>query len=148
VTHLIAATIAAVLLILVGCTTAPNETEPTRPPSPSPTYSTAQEIVADLRKEGFEASDPTPADPGYVEEVGGHRWDLKISKGKRRSDGINIFPNLEALGMWVELSKSFGGIAVTGDVWAVTLETDGGYRDDSLELAPKIANALGGEVQK
>jgi hypothetical protein len=148
----LAALAAAALLILAGCASGrTGPLTPSAPPttaSPTSTSRTAEAIVADLRTEGFEASDPKPADPGYVEDVGGHSWDLKIGKGKGRSDGINIFPNPEALGMRVELSKSFGGIAVTGDVWAVSLETDGGYRDASLELASKIAEALDGEVQK
>jgi hypothetical protein len=42
-------------------------------------------VAAALRTEGFAASNPKPADPGYVEDVGGHSWDLKIGEGKGRS---------------------------------------------------------------
>jgi hypothetical protein len=40
-----------------------------------------------------------------------------------------------------------GGIAVTGDIWAISLESDAD-RQASLELAPQVAETLGGAVQK
>ncbi len=48
--------------------------------------------------------------------------------------------------MWVELSKSFGGIAVTGDVWAISLSSAAEDRKASKALAHKIARVLGGTV--
>lgn len=60
-----------------------------------------------------------------------------------------MFPNPEALAAWIPLSKSFGGVAVTGDTWAVSLPTSAeGARDDSKRLAPKVADALDGTVQQ
>jgi hypothetical protein len=100
-----------------------------------------------LRAEGFKVSKPVAGEPGFVEEVGGTSWNITIGNDKNRSDGINLFPNSETLATWVEISKSFGGIAVTGDAWAVSLSTDSKYRKSSMALAPKIAEVLGGSVQ-
>ena len=36
------------------------------------------------------------------------------------------------------MSKSVGGVAVTGDIWAVSLESDADYREASLELASQV----------
>jgi hypothetical protein len=43
------------------------------------------------------------------------------------------------------MSKSFGGIAVTGDTWAISLDSDD--RKKSLPLADRITDALEGTVQ-
>jgi hypothetical protein len=59
-------------------------------------YSCAQEIVDVLDGAGIEVSKLKSAEPGYIAEAGGESWDLEID---RREAGINIFPNLEALGI-------------------------------------------------
>jgi len=147
-----------VALLATACSGGGGGTDRASAPAPAsaeastpiqPTYTTAEQIAADIRNNGIEASDPTQAaEPGYIEEVGGTSYELSIGTDKGRRDGINMFPNPESLAMWVEPSKSFGGVAVTGDLWAVSLETDSGFREDSLLLAPRIADALGGTVQK
>jgi hypothetical protein len=108
-------------------------------------YSCAQQIVDVLDGAGIEVSKLKSAEPGYIAEVGGESWDLEID---RRDAGINIFLPTEALGMWVEMSKSVGGVAVTSDIWAVSLESDARYRQASLGLASQVAVNLGGTVQK
>lgn len=130
-------------LALTGCSSrsVPESTSATTAGS---SYSSAQEIVDALQGGGIDVSRLKSAEPGYIPEVGGESWDLEID---RRDADINIFPNPEALGMWVEMSKSVGGIAVTGDTWAVSLGSEAEYRPTSLELAPRIAEALGGTVQ-
>lgn len=59
--------------------------------------------------------------------------------------GINIFPDEGALATWQEASDSFGGIHVAlPDEYAVlTLNSSEGIAD-SAEIAPMIAEAVGG----
>lgn len=109
---------------------------------------TAQDIVVRLRGTGFHVTGPTmAADQGYIGQVGGVQWDIKISEAPG-DGGINMFPNAEALAAWVRLSKSLGGVAVTRDTWAVSLPTTGDARAKSLAVAPDIAAVLDGTVQK
>jgi hypothetical protein len=129
-------------LALTGCSSR-SAPESTSAPAGS-SYGSAQEIVDALQGGGIDVSRLKSAEPGYIPEVGGESWDLEID---RRDADVNFFPSPEALGMWVEMSKSVGGIAVTGDIWAVSLGSDADYRQASLELAPRIAEALGGTVQ-
>ena len=128
-------------LALSGCSSTP---ESTSAPAATSSYSSAQEIVDALDGGGIEVSKLKSAEPSYIPEVGGESWDLEID---RRDADINIFPDSEALATWVEMSKSIGGIAVTGDIWAVSLESDAD-RQASLELAPQVAETLGGTVQE
>jgi hypothetical protein len=107
----------------------------------------AQKLVDTLNAHNIKTDTPQPAEPGYVQGVGGTGWDLDIN-ADGFGDGINLFPNAEALSAWVELSKAFGGIAVTGDTWAVSLDTNDGGRATSERLAPRVAEALGGKVQR
>jgi hypothetical protein len=130
-------------LALSGCSST-SLAESTSAPAPPSSYSSAQEIVDVLDGRGIEVSKLKSAEPSYIPEVGGESWDLEID---RRDADINIFPDPEALATWVEMSKSLGGIAVTGDIWAISLESDAD-RQASLELAPQVAETLGGAVQK
>ena len=129
-----------VALALSGCSSSPESAS-----APADTsYSSAQEIVDALDGGGIEVSKLKSAEPSYIPEVGGESWDLEID---RRDADITTFPDSEALATWVEMSKSLGGIAVTGDIWAVSLESDAD-RQASLELASQVAKALGGTVQQ
>jgi hypothetical protein len=65
----------------------------------------AQKLVDTLNTHGLKADTPQPAEPGYVQGVGGTGWNLDINAGGF-GDGINLFPNREALSAWVELSKA------------------------------------------
>jgi hypothetical protein len=130
-------------LALSGCSST-SSPESTSAPAATSSYSSAQEIVDALDGRGIEVSKLESAEPSYIPEVGGESWDLEID---RRDADINILPDPEALATWVEMSKSIGGIAVTGDIWAVNLESDAD-RQASLELASQVAKALGGTVQQ
>jgi uncharacterized protein YceK len=130
-------------LALSGCSST-SSPESASAPAGTSSYSSAQEIVDALDGGGIDVSKLQSSEPSYIREVGGESWDLEID---RRDADINIFPDPEALATWVEMSKSFGGVAVTGDIWAVNLESDAD-RQASLELAPQVAEALGGTVQK
>ena len=116
-------------------------------------FGTAQDIADKLQSAGFTVSMLHKSEGTYISDVGGKAYDFTVSDkaGQPASgdSGINMFPNHEALTSWVELSKSMGGIAVTGDTWAVSLATSTDKaRADSKRLAPKMAKVLGGTVQQ
>jgi len=121
--------------------------------SAKPQYGSAQQIADALQSHGFTVSMLHKSDGTYISEVGGTAYDFTVSdkagKPAAGDSGINVFPNHEALASWTELSKGMGGIAVTGDTWAVSLPTtDTAARTDSKRLAPLVAKALGGTVQQ
>ena len=116
-------------------------------------YGSAQQIADALEKHGFTVSMLHKSEGTYISDVGGKAYDFTVSDKAGQpaagDSGINMFPNHEALTSWVELSKSMGGIAVTGDTWAVSLATSTDKaRADSKRLAPKMAKVLGGTVQQ
>lgn len=126
---------------------------PASSPKDADTYDSAQDIVDALTAAGLKASAPEEqAEANYISEVGGTSYTLTITDGNGQAPGeagINLFPNPEALAAWIPLSKQFGGVAVTGDTWAVSLPTrDQAATADSKRLAPKVATALGGTVQQ
>jgi hypothetical protein len=117
-------------------------------------YGSAQQIADVLQAHGFTVSMlRKSSEDTYISEEGGTVYDFtvtdKAGQPAAGDSGINMFPNREALASWVEISKSMGGIAVTGDTWAVSLPTTStAARADSKRLAPKVAKALGGTVQQ
>ncbi|MFE0733093.1 hypothetical protein ACFW2X_33640 [Streptomyces antibioticus] len=117
-------------------------------------YESAQGIVDALNQAGFTVSEPQKNDgASYVTEVGGAGYEFTVTDSAEHaapdSAGINMFPNAEALRVWTEISKGFGGIAVTGHTWAVSLPTGSeAARSASRRLAPKIAKVLDGTVQQ
>ncbi|MGV4984511.1 hypothetical protein ACVB8T_20600 [Streptomyces sp. NRAIS3] len=117
-------------------------------------YGSAQAIADALTKAGFTVSMlHKETDDSYISQVGGSAYDFTVTDKKGQpaagDSGINMFPNADALKTWTGLSKGMGGIAVTGDTWAVSLATGSGQaRTDSQRLAPEIAKALGGSVQR
>ncbi|WP_327666657.1 hypothetical protein OHN37_07455 [Streptomyces sp. NBC_00485] len=117
-------------------------------------YASAQDIADALTAADLTASEPQKeTEKSYISEVGGTAYNFTVTdqagKATHGTAGINMFPNPEALAAWIPLSKSFGGVAVTGDTWAVSLPTSAeGARDDSKRLAPKVADALDGTVQQ
>ncbi|GHA01529.1 hypothetical protein GCM10010389_46130 [Streptomyces echinoruber] len=117
-------------------------------------YASAQDIADALDKAGFTVSMlHKDTESTYITQVGGTAYDFtvtdKAGQPAAGDSGINMFPNQQALAAWAELSKSMGGIAVTGDTWAVSLATGSDQaRADSQRLAPRIAQALGGSVQR
>lgn len=164
--HTATALTAAALLALTACSsdatkdssngdaTASSSPAVDSPDSPARQLDTAPNIAAALNDAGLTASTPKErTDEGYVSKVGGTSYGLTITDKAGQAapgeSGINMFPNAEALAAWIPLSKSFGGIAVTGDTWAVSLPTRSKEaRADSVRLAPQIAEALDGTVQR
>lgn len=86
-------------------------------------------------------TEPVEADPGELS--GAERsFDLDIVD---YSAGINMFANTDDLDVWQEASDDFGGVSVTFDTTAVSLNSDeGDGKNTSLALAPQLAEELGG----
>lgn len=135
----------AVVGLCAGCTKAVAGTG-------SEHFSSGQAIANALAAGGFAVTQLHPIADNFITETGGKSWDFAVdehgrSAGSDGDSGINFFPNAADLADWVKTSKQFNGIAVTGDVWAISLpSTD--HRAASLRLAPEIAKVLGGTVQK
>ncbi|MFM9811617.1 hypothetical protein ACKI16_24280 [Streptomyces scabiei] len=157
----IAAVTTTLALTLVGCSASSSDDAPAKDSgggkSSAPEarrLDSAANIAAALNDAGLTASTPKErTDESYITKVGGTSYGLTITDKAGQAapgeTGINMFPNAEALAAWVPLSKSFGGVAVTGDTWAVSLPTKSKEaRADSVRLAPKIAEALDGTVQR
>jgi hypothetical protein len=153
-----ATAIAAAILALTACTSSSDDAKDSSSGNSSAPAArqldTAPNIAAALNDAGLTASEPQErTDASYITKVGGTSYGLtitdKASQTAPGESGINMFPNAEALKAWIPLSKSFGGVAVTGDTWAVSLPTKSKEaRADSLSLAPKVAEALDGTVQR
>ncbi|MER6534699.1 hypothetical protein ABT215_12990 [Streptomyces sp900105755] len=116
-------------------------------------YGSAQKIADTLEAHGLTVSMlHKDTSSSYISDVGGTAYDFtvtdKTGQPAAGDSGINMFPNAKALTTWTGLSQSMGGVAVTGDTWAVSLPTGSkAARADSKRLAPTVAKALGGEVQ-
>lgn len=117
-------------------------------------YSSAQKIADTLTAHHYTVSMlHKSAEDTYISEVGGSVYDFTVTDKAGQpavgDSGINMFPNHKALATWTGVSQSMGGVAVTGDTWAVSLPTGSkAAREDSKRLAPKVAKALGGTVQQ
>jgi hypothetical protein len=105
----------------------------------------AQHLVDELDAHGIPTTTPQPGDAALLRLVRGLAFNVDINRDGF-DDGINQFPDSESLAEWVRISKSVSGIAVTGDTWAISLNSFEG-RSASEQLAPKVAAALGGTVQ-
>ncbi|MBJ7902795.1 hypothetical protein IF655_05730 [Streptomyces sp. DSM 110735] len=132
--------------------TSPAPTAPTAPEGAGHHFKTAQDLADALDHAGFTVSMlHKDTEAAYVSDVGGSAYDFtvtdKAGKPAPGDAGINWFPNAPALTEWSGVSQTMGGIAVTGDTWAVSLPTTTDTaRADSKRLAPKIAHVLGGKV--
>jgi hypothetical protein len=62
---------------------------------------------------------------------------------------ILAFKDRETTKSWAEAVDSFNGIAVIGDTWGISLDSEGNDREDqkSKALADKIAAEIGGKAQ-
>lgn len=114
-------------------------------------YASAQAIADKLKASGFTVSALQKSDIDTASLGMDTAYDFTVTEkpgAAPGSSGINMFHSPESLTAWVALSKGFGGIAVTGDTWAVSLSTDTDARASSLAMAPRIAQVLGGTVQR
>jgi hypothetical protein len=121
--HRSGATVLALLTLclLAGCT---READPPADPTPAEVpqttaagTTTAEAVIGDLRAHGFkvgQVAEDTEAGFSGAREAVNARIDGVEA-------GVLIFPDVEAAHSWAETSESFGGIAVVGDTWAVSL---------------------------
>ncbi|MBO0883878.1 MAG: hypothetical protein J2P17_26800 [Mycobacterium sp.] len=120
--------------------------------NPPPAIHTAQDVADVLSAHDFGVSEVTKAaDQGDLTKLGGVAYDVSIRPTKNATtqfkSGINYFDNHADLESWSALSKAFGGIAVVGDQYAVSLPTNtNGIAAQSAALAPRVADALDGKV--
>lgn len=100
-----------------------------------------QTFVTALDDLGIEHTEPVRAEVGLSGAKA--RFDMTVSGG---DTGINVFPDAETLASWQEASDSFGGINVQlPDADAVlSMNTDEENIAETADLAPQIANAVGG----
>ena len=153
--------LAVLALTLTACSSSDDSSasatdKPKTPAASSPTdagtYDSAQDIADALAAAGLKVSKPQEeTGDSYITQVGGTPWNFTVTDQDTAAGdaAINMFPNAAALAGWVPLSKQFGGVAVTGGTWAVSLPTRSETAlADSKRLAPKIAEALDGTVQQ
>jgi hypothetical protein len=97
-----------------------------------------------LRAHGFTVTDVS-VNGEWVYGPAGTALDVKINGIKA---GLNTFRSIGDAKEWTVLSKAFGGIAVVGDTWAVSLDSRGvsATPEQSRALAVKVAAALQAEV--
>ncbi|MBD3931942.1 hypothetical protein IF129_10280 [Streptomyces chumphonensis] len=151
--RLITPAILGAALILTGCGSSDTPDDKPDALTQAADISSAQDIADALKDAGLTVSTPKE-DTGdsYITDVGGTPHTFTVTDQDDPAPGnayINLFPTPEALDAWVPLSKQFGGVAVTGDTWAVSLPTrDATALAHSKRLAPKVAEALDGTVQQ
>lgn len=144
-----ALTIPAVILLTFPIAGCGDKADPSAQTTTSSQAATTQEqalpssierVVEALDKLSIEHTPPTKGQTNLSEAT--EVYDLKINS---HDAGISIFPNAEGLNLWQEASDNLGGISVTFDNTAISLNSDEG-RQDSTEIAPKLAKELNGTV--
>lgn len=98
-------------------------------------------VLGALGQIDAEYSEPDEEDPG---ELSGAQRTFSLDI-VGHSAGINLFAEPEEMASWQEVSDGLGGVSVTFGTTAVSLNSEEG-REDSLALAPRLAEALGGEA--
>lgn len=161
--HLLAATTAVTaVLMLAGCSSPQEEQTQPAPaqtteapssssPTPTPAATTAAPVsdiqsavntfVAALDELGIERSEPVRAEVGASGAKA--RFDITVSGFDA---GINVFPDAVTLAAWGELSDAYGGIFVSSGNAVLSLNSSEGIAN-SAEIAPAIAQAVGGEAR-
>lgn len=143
------AALAGTALLALGLAACGSDTEPTvtKTVTASPTTTEqTQPLPEEVTRitdalDTLEADHTTPEETEPGELSGADRaFDLDIVD---YSAGINLFTTEDDLNTWQDASDDFGGISVTFDTTAVSLNSDEG-RDASLALAPQLAEELGG----
>ncbi|MFG6491266.1 hypothetical protein [Microbacterium sp. P03] len=148
-------------LALVGCTGSPEDTAPetsaasipaSPPESQAPVESLApaepptdieasvQAFIATLDELGIAHSEPVRAEVG----MSGAKARFGITVNGFDA-GINVFPDADTLATWGEASDSFGGIYIAYGNAVLTLNSSEGIAN-SAEVAPRIAEAIGGQA--
>ena len=118
-------------------TPAPTQTTTTAAAPASEIDATVQKVVAVLDQLGIQHTAPARTQAALGSKAS---FDITIDGFQA---GINIFPNADALKAWQEASDSFGGVDVSFDNAALSLNSSDGIQD-SVKIAPRIAAAIGG----
>jgi hypothetical protein len=143
--------ITALLLVIVvaGCKAMTKKNDPT-PAAQTPTKTTvlsttAKAVIADLRSHGFKVNRVAVTyDPVFGTK---EAYDARINGTEA---GIYAFDDHVAAQAWAKTSSDFDGIAVVGENWAISLDSDGSggtSPETSRRLALSIANKLGGHAE-
>lgn len=98
-------------------------------------------VLGALDQPDAEYAQPEEEDP---EELSGARRSFSLDIVGHGA-GINLFTEPEGNATWQEAFDGLGGVSVTFDTTAVSLNSEEG-KGDSLALAPRLAEALGGEA--
>lgn len=143
--HLFVASIASVAMLgLAACSGSGSAASPssttTAANAPSEIEASVQKAVKALDDLGIQHTAPV-------------RKEVNLSGAKASFDltvnghdaGILVFPSSEALASWEKMSDSFGGVNVAFDNAAISLNSHDGIAN-SVEIAPKLAQALGGQA--
>jgi hypothetical protein len=121
----------------------PEATTPAAPETSAPALSANAQLVATfvdaLDALGIEHSEPKRTEAAVLSKAS---YDLTVNG---YDSGVQVFANEEAQTAWVEASDSFGGVCVVIDGAALSLNSSEGI-EDSVEIAPKIADEVGGEA--
>lgn len=147
--------IAAITLSLSACSSGSDEglattatppevtASPAAPVTTEPTLSENEQLVKTfvdaLDALEIEHSEPTRTEAGVLSKAS---YDIAVN-GFDAS--IQIFANEETQTAWVEASNSLGGVCVVIEGAALSLNSSEGVAD-SAEIAPKIAEEVGGEA--
>ncbi|MBY6352030.1 hypothetical protein [Rhodococcoides corynebacterioides] len=123
-----------------GATSAQEDQAAATTPAATESQALVERFTTALDDLGIEHSEPTRTEVG----LSGARmvFDVQVNGNDA---GINLFPDAETLATWQEASDSFGGIHVAlpdGNA-VLSLNSSEGIAD-SAEIAPKIAEAVGG----
>ena len=106
--------------------------------SPSSNIGAAeQKVVATLDQLGIRHTKPTRTTAGLGSKAS---FDITVNGFDA---GINVFPDASALKSWEQASDALGGVNVSFDNAALSLNSSRGIAD-SVRIAPKIAAAIGG----
>lgn len=158
-TTLAAATVLAAALSLAACSSDDDDAEA----SDATTPAAAQEQPASDAQNGDQAEEPasdidaavqtftTALDDLGIEHTEPERVAVEMSGAQASFDltvngyesGILVFPSEDALATWQDASDSFGGVHVAAGNSALSLNSSDGI-GDSVEIAPQIADAVGG----
>ena len=98
---------------------------------------TVQKVVGVLDQLGIQHTTPTRTQAAFGSRAS---FDITIDGFPA---GINIFADAETLKGWQDASDSLGGVDVSFDSAALSLNSSDGIQD-SVKIAPQIAAAIGG----
>lgn len=125
----------------ITTTAPPDATEATSTEPQSDIQLAVETFTSALDDLGIEHTEPVRSEVGL--SGASASFDLTING---YDAGILVFPDTEGLKTWQEASDAFGGIHVAVKNSVLSLNSGDGI-SDSAEIAPLIADAVGGEAR-